>query len=252
MLMTRTPEELKLILVDPKMVELAMFEDIPHLLTPVVTDMKKAPAALEWLVRKMDQRYKLLSMAEVRHINTYNKLGKEKQFERLSKKMSHEEAEQAPEKLPFIVIVIDELADLMMTASKEVEASITRLSQKSRAVGIHVILATQRPSVDVITGLIKSNLPCRVSFKVASRIDSRTILDGNGAEKLLGQGDMLFLAPGSSVLTRAQSTYIGDKEIRKLVKYLRKEKPPEFNTEIAGYLDGTAGGSGDGEPRSAG
>lgn len=244
MLMTRSPQELKLILVDPKMVEMSSFEDIPHLLTPVITDMKKAPAALDWIVRKMDQRYALLANAEVRHITQYNTLGKQTIFERLSAKVGHEDAENAPETLPYIVVIIDELADLMMTASKEVEASIIRLAQKSRAVGIHVILATQRPSVDVITGLIKSNLPCRISFMVAGRIDSRTILDRNGAEKLLGRGDMLYLGAGTSDLTRAQSTYISDKEIRKIVRFLKKETKPEFSQEIEGFLEGSAGGDG--------
>lgn len=238
MLMTRSPQELKLILVDPKMVELSSFEDIPHLLTPVITDMKKAPAALDWIVRKMDQRYALLANAEVRHITSYNGLGKETIFERLAPKVGHEEAENAPVTLPYIVVIIDELADLMMTASKEVEASIIRLAQKSRAVGIHVILATQRPSVDVITGLIKSNLPCRISFMVAGRVDSRTILDRNGAEKLLGRGDMLYLGAGTSDLTRAQSTYISDKEIRKMVRFLKQETKPEFSQEIEGFLEG--------------
>lgn len=244
MLMTRSPEELKLILVDPKMVELSYFEDIPHLLTPVITDMKKAPAALEWLVRKMDQRYELLNKARVRQIRDYNQLGKDELFKRLSEKMSHEEADQIPESLPYFVIVIDELADLMMASAKEVEGSIIRLAQKSRAVGIHVILATQRPSVDVITGLIKSNLPSRISFKVASRIDSRTILDRNGSEKLLGDGDMLYLPPGTSNLLRAQATYISDKELKRIVKFLRKEAQPEFSSEIEGFLVGRADGGG--------
>lgn len=238
-LMTRTPDDLKLILVDPKMVELSSFEDIPHLLTPVITDMKKAPAALEWLVRKMDQRYDLMSKAEVRHIDDYNALERPLRYERLAGKIGHEEAEKSPDRLPFIVIIIDELADLMMTNAKDVESSIIRLCQKSRAVGIHVILATQRPSVDVITGLIKSNLPCRISFRVASRVDARTIMDGTGAERLLGQGDMLFLAPGASNLTRAQSTYISDKDIRKIVRFLKKEATPQFSQEIQGYLDGS-------------
>ncbi|MFN0057659.1 MAG: DNA translocase FtsK 4TM domain-containing protein [Planctomycetota bacterium] len=243
MLMTRTPEELKLVLIDPKMVELSSFEDIPHLLTPVITDMKKAPAALEWLVRKMEQRYALLANAEVRNIQGYNQLDKKTIFERLAPRIGHEEAEKAPEKLPYLVVIIDELADMMMSSSKEVESSIIRLAQKSRAVGIHVILATQRPSVDVITGLIKSNMPCRISFMVASRIDSRTILDRNGAERLLGQGDMLYMAPGSSDVIRAQSTFVSDKEIRKIVRFLQKETKPEFSKEIEGFLDGG------GEPR---
>ncbi|MGE3165192.1 MAG: DNA translocase FtsK [Planctomycetota bacterium] len=237
-LMTRTPDDLKLILVDPKMVELSSFEDIPHLLTPVITDMKKAPAALEWLVRKMDQRYDLMSKAEVRHIDDYNVLERQVRYDRLAAKVGHEEAEKSPDRLPFIVIIIDELADLMMTNAKDIESSIIRLCQKSRAVGIHVILATQRPSVDVITGLIKSNLPCRISFRVASRVDARTIMDGTGAERLLGQGDMLFLAPGASNLNRAQSTFISDKDIRKVVRFLKKEAAPQFSQEIQGYLDG--------------
>ncbi len=245
-LMTKSPEDLKMILVDPKMVELSSFEEIPHLLTPVITDMKKAPAALDWLVRKMDQRYELLSKAGVRHIDDYNALSKKEQFERLTEKMSHEEADEAPEHLPYIVVIVDEFADLMMTAAKEVENSITRLAQKSRAVGIHVILATQRPSVNVITGLIKANLPTRISFMVASKVDSRTILDRNGAEKLLGQGDMLYVGPGTSELTRAQSTYISDKEIRKIVKFLKKESQPQFSSEIEGFLASGGGSAGGG------
>ncbi len=241
-LMTRTPDELKMILVDPKMVELSAFEEIPHLMTPVVTDMKKAPAALEWLCRKMDDRYELLAKAEVKNIASYNDLGKAMIFERIAAKTTHEEAEQAPERLPYIVIVIDELADLMMTASKEVESSIIRLSQKSRAVGIHMIVATQRPSVDVITGLIKANLPCRISFKVAGRVDSRTIIDRNGAERLLGQGDMLYLPPGTSAVTRAQSTFTSDKEVRKVCRFLRKEVRPEFSQEFERFIEG--GGDG--------
>ncbi len=246
-LMTKSPEDLKMILVDPKMVELSVFEEIPHLLTPVITDMKKAPAALDWLTRKMDQRYELLSKAGVRHLRDYNALGKKDLYERLTEKLSHEEADEAPEHLPYIVVIVDEFADLMMTAAKEVETSITRLAQKSRAVGIHVILATQRPSVNVITGLIKANLPTRISFMVASKVDSRTILDRNGAEKLLGQGDMLYVGPATSELVRAQSTYISDKEIRKIVKFLKKESQPQFSTEIEGFLDSGGGTAGEGD-----
>jgi DNA segregation ATPase FtsK/SpoIIIE, S-DNA-T family len=246
-LMTRTPDELKLILVDPKMVELSTFEDIPHLLTPVITDMKKAPAALEWLVRKMDQRYELLSKAGVRNLKDYNDLDDKERYDRLAEKTTHEEAEQAPKQLPYLTIIIDELADLMMTSAKEVETSIIRLAQKSRAVGIHVILATQRPSVDVVTGLIKSNMPSRICFKVASRIDSRTILDRMGGERLLGMGDMLYSPPNTDSLNRAQCTYISDKELRKVVKHLRKEAKPQFSQEIDSFLDGShASGSGSG------
>ena len=234
-LLTRTPDEVKLILVDPKMVELAQFENIPHLMCPVVTDMKKAPAVLQWLVDKMEERYELLAMAGVRHITSFNALGRAKLRERLEPKLDPQTLEETPDFLPYIVIIIDELADLMMTASKEVEASITRLSQKSRAVGIHVILATQRPSVDVITGLIKANMPSRISFRVASRVDSRTILDRNGAEKLLGKGDMLYLAPGTSEVTRVQGTFISDKEIRDVVQFCAREAEPEFNSELTRF-----------------
>jgi len=248
LLMTRTPDELKLILVDPKMVELSAFEEIPHLLTPVITDMKKAPAALEWLVRKMEQRYELLSKVGVRDLKSYNDLEHEERYARLTEKVTHEEADEAPKQLPYMTIIIDELADLMMTSSKEVEASIIRLAQKSRAVGIHVILATQRPSVDVVTGLIKSNLPSRICFKVASKIDSRTVLDRIGGDKLLGMGDMLYLPPDTSTLERAQCTYVSDKEIRKIVKHLRNEAKPQFSKEIDNFLEGRQDGGGSGTP----
>jgi S-DNA-T family DNA segregation ATPase FtsK/SpoIIIE len=244
LLLTRTPDEVKLILVDPKMVELAQFENIPHLLTPVVTDMKKAPAVLGWTVDKMEERYELLALAGVRHILSYNALGREKLRERLQGKVDEAEIDEFPETLPFIVVIIDELADLMMTASKEVEASITRLSQKSRAVGIHVILATQRPSVDVITGLIKANMPSRVSFHVASKVDSRTILDRNGAEKLLGKGDLLYLPPGTSALVRVQGTFISDKEIRDVVKCVTQQAEPQFSPELTRFgVDGEGAGT---------
>jgi len=235
LLLTRSPEEVKLILVDPKMVELAPFENIPHLLTPVVTDMKKAPSVLNWMVEKMEERYELLALTSVRHITSFNALGREKLRERLKGKVEESEIDDFPETLPFMVVIIDELADLMMTSSKEVEASITRLSQKSRAVGIHVILATQRPSVDVITGLIKANMPARISFHVASRVDSRTILDRNGAEKLLGKGDLLYLPPGTSALRRVQGTFISDKEIRDVVMDVVKQAEPQFSPELSQF-----------------
>jgi S-DNA-T family DNA segregation ATPase FtsK/SpoIIIE len=244
LLLTRTPDEVKMILVDPKMVELAPFENIPHLLSPVVTDMKKAPAILGWTVEKMDERYELLAMAGVRHITSYNALGREKLRERLQGKVDEADLDGFPEHLPFIVVIIDELADLMMTASKEVEASITRLSQKSRAVGIHVILATQRPSVDVITGLIKANMPSRISFHVASKVDSRTILDRNGAEKLLGKGDLLYLPPGTSALLRVQGTFVSDKEIREVVEFVTRQAEPQFNPELTKFgVDGARDGT---------
>jgi S-DNA-T family DNA segregation ATPase FtsK/SpoIIIE len=187
-----TPDDVRMIMIDPKRLELGMYEDIPHLLTPVVVDPKQAANALRWAVREMEDRYKTLAAEGVRNIEQYNRNVQHA----IAEKRTPQNGEQ-PKPLPFIVVVIDELADLMMVASNEVEESIARLAQMARAVGIHLILATQRPSVDVITGLIKANLPSRIAFRVASKIDSRTILDGNGAEQLLGRGDMLFLPPAT-------------------------------------------------------
>lgn len=211
-LMTRRPDEIRMLMIDPKMVELSGYGRLPHLMHPVVTDMKKAEAILAWAVDKMEERYSLLARAGVRHISSYNQLGEEELLERLEIDDPEEKA-NVPLHLPFIVIVADEMADLMMTAGKDVEQHIIRLAQKSRAVGIHLILATQKPTVDVITGLIKSNLPARISFQVASRTDSRVVLDEMGADKLLGNGDMLFLWPGTSKLLRGQGTYLSDDEI---------------------------------------
>ncbi len=230
-LFMRYPSEVQLLLVDPKMVEFSLFKEIPHLISPVVTDMKKAAAVLEWAVNKMEERYALLASVGVKHINGYNKLGQSEIIKRLNPE-GDVDINDVPFHLPHIVIVVDELADLMMVASNEVEGSVIRLSQKSRAVGIHLILATQRPSVDVITGLIKSNLPSRISFYVASKVDSRTILDQNGAEKLLGGGDMLFLPPGTSKLVRVQGAYVSDDEVRNVVEYLRKCAVPQFSPEL--------------------
>ena len=230
-LLFQRPEELKLILVDPKMVEFSAFKDIPHLIAPVVTDMKKAAAILEWAVSKMDERYTLLSRAGVRDITGYNRLDESEKERRLNPE-GDASLDDVPFLLPHMVIVLDELADLMMVASKEVEAAIIRLSQKSRAVGIHLVVATQRPSVDVITGLIKSNLPSRISFHVFSKVDSRTILDQNGAEKLLGKGDMLFLPPGTSKLARVQGTFVSDNEIKNVVDYIKQIALPEFSPEL--------------------
>ena len=199
-LMTRGPDDVRMLMIDPKMVELSGYRKLPHLMHPVVTDMKKAEAILSWAVDKMEERYQLLARAGVRHVTVYNQLGEEELRERIQPK-SEVEWEAIPRQLPFVVIVADEIADLMMTAGKEVEQHIIRLAQKSRAVGIHLILATQKPTVDVITGLIKSNLPARIAFQVASRTDSRVVLDENGADKLLGNGDMLFLSPGTSQLS---------------------------------------------------
>ena len=214
-LMTRKPDEVRMLMIDPKMVELSGYGSLPHLMHPVVTDMKKAEAILAWAVEKMEQRYRLLADAGVRHINSYNQLGEEELIDRLKPENAEEKA-QIPRSLPFIVIVADEMADLMMTAGKEVEQHIIRLAQKSRAVGIHLILATQKPTVDVITGLIKSNLPARLAFQVASQMDSRVVLDEKGADKLLGNGDMLFLGNGTSLLLRGQGTYLSDDEINSL------------------------------------
>lgn len=215
-LMTRRPDEVRMLMIDPKMVELSGYGRLPHLMHPVVTDMKKAEAILAWAVDKMEERYSLLAKVGVRHINGYNQLGTEELHRRFQPE-DEEAAANIPEHLPFIVIVADEMADLMMTSGKDAETHIIRLAQKSRAVGIHLILATQKPTVDVITGLIKSNLPARLSFQVASASDSRVVLDANGADKLLGNGDMLFLWPGTSTMIRGQGTYLSDEEIDRVV-----------------------------------
>jgi S-DNA-T family DNA segregation ATPase FtsK/SpoIIIE len=229
-LMTRTPDEVRLILIDPKQVELSFFAEIPHLLSPVVTDMKRASQVLEWLLDKMEERYDLLRRFECRNIGAYNELG-EKAITKRAKDLEMDD-EVVQVKLPYIVVVVDELADLMLTVGKDVETAITRLAQKSRAVGIHVILATQRPSTDVITGLIKANMPTRIAFKVASKVDSRVILDQNGADKLLGMGDMLYMPPRSSMIGRAQGTYAADREVKRVVGFLRERYPQQFNDEL--------------------
>ncbi len=215
-LMTRRPDEVRMLMIDPKMVELSGYGSLPHLMHPVVTDMRKAEAILAWAVEKMEERYELLARAGVRHMKSYNGLSEEEIMARLEPE-SEEERKAIPLNMPYIVVVADEIADLMMTAGKEVQTHIIRLAQKSRAVGIHLILATQKPTVDVITGLIKSNLPARIAFQVASRTDSRVVLDEMGADKLLGNGDMLFLSPGTSTLMRGQGTYLSDEEINAVV-----------------------------------
>ncbi|MBX7167520.1 MAG: DNA translocase FtsK [Pirellulales bacterium] len=230
MIMTRRPDEVKMLLIDPKMVELSPYKSLPHLMHPVVTDMGKAEAILAWAVEKMEERYALLARAGVRHISSYNQLGEEELMDRLQPE-SDEERTQIPTNLPYIVIVADEMADLMMTAAKEVEQHIIRLAQKSRAVGIHLVLATQKPTVDVITGLIKSNLPARIAFQVASRTDSRVVLDEMGADKLLGNGDMLFLWPGTSTLLRGQGTFISDDEINRVIDFVGTSEP-QFVKEL--------------------
>jgi DNA segregation ATPase FtsK/SpoIIIE, S-DNA-T family len=229
-LMTRRPDEVKLILIDPKMVELSQFKRIPHLMHPVVTDMKKAESLLAWACDKMDERYTFLQRAGVRNIQSYNQLGEEEILSRLRPE-SEDERQRIPTYMPYIVMIADEMADLMMTAAKEVESHIVRLAQKSRAVGMHLIVATQKPTVDVITGLIKGNLPARIAFQVASRSDSRVVLDEMGADKLLGNGDMLFLVPGTSHILRAQGTYVSDGEVNRLCAYL-EQYPVEFSKEL--------------------
>jgi DNA segregation ATPase FtsK/SpoIIIE, S-DNA-T family len=229
-LMTRRPDEVRMLMIDPKLVELSGYGRLPHLMHPVVTDMRKAEAILNWGVEKMEERYALLARAGVRHISGYNQLDEDELMERLQPE-DEEQKQAIPLNLPYIVIVVDEFADLMMQCGKEVEQHIIRLAQKSRAVGIHLILATQKPTVDVITGLIKSNLPARVCFKVTNRTDSRVVLDEMGAEKLLGMGDMLFLAPGTSQLLRGQGTYLGDDEINTVVDFVSTSEQ-NFVTEL--------------------
>jgi len=251
LLFNATPDEVKLLLVDPKMVELSPYNDIPHLIAPVMTDAKKSAHALHWVVNEMEGRYRLFAKRGVRNIDMFNAsvdagttgsagdTPEDEPFDsappsagpRSGRMLSGVEAE--PEgRLPYIVVVIDELADLMLIASQEVEEAITRLSQLSRAVGIHIILATQRPSVDVITGVIKANFPARISFQVASKVDSRTVLDMNGADKLLGKGDMLFLSPGSSKPFRAQGAYVSDQEIERVVSFLKVQREPDYDEEL--------------------
>ena len=229
-LLKATPDEVRMILIDPKRLELGVYEDIPHLLTPVVTDPKIASNVLKWAVTEMERRIRRLASEGVRNIEQFNNLVRAEGGERTSPNGNGEEEELKP--LHYIVIVIDELADLMMVSSHEVEESITRLAQMARAVGIHLILATQRPSVDVLTGLIKANFPSRISFRVAARVDSRTILDSIGAEHLLGKGDMLFLPPGSARLLRIHGAYVTESEIARLTSYLRKTGKPAFDESV--------------------
>ena len=247
-LLTRTPRECGLILVDPKMVEMASYEKIPHLLCPIVNDMTKVESVLEWAATKMDERYELLKEAGVKNIISFNQLAPEEIYKRFDCQGDADKA-HVPTHMPYIVIIIDELADLIMTAPKEVEGHIVRIAQKARAVGIHLIVATQRPSVNVVTGMIRSNMPCRISFRVATRLESRIILDQNGADVLLGQGDMLFLQPGTSHLIRAQGTYVSESEIHALVEHCRAQGEPEYCDELVriqtASLDGAEPGQRD-------
>jgi S-DNA-T family DNA segregation ATPase FtsK/SpoIIIE len=238
------PDMVKLILIDPKVVEMASFKDIPHLMCPVINDSARACSVLEWACEKMDERYEFLAEAGVRNIKGYNTLPTEELIQRFNPASPEEEA-RIPKKLPYIVIVVDELADLMMTSGKEVESHIVRLAQKARAVGIHLILATQRPQATVVTGLIKANMPAKIAFRVSSKMDSRIVLDMNGAEVLLGQGDMLYLPAGASKPIRSQGTFIDDKEMRESVKLIRDAAEQQFEPELMqikapGTVDGDA------------
>ncbi|MEJ2232596.1 MAG: DNA translocase FtsK 4TM domain-containing protein, partial [Syntrophobacterales bacterium] len=235
-----TPDEVRLLLIDPKRIELTAYEGIPHLLHPVVTDPKKANLALKWAVAEMERRYEILSLKGVRSIERYNQmvLKAKKTKPRLKTPPPTGESEEAEEQpLPYLIIIIDELADLMIVASREVEESIIRLAQMARAAGIHLVLATQRPSVDVLTGIIKANISARISFQVSSRTDSRTILDANGAEALLGAGDMLILPPGTAKLQRIHGAYASETEIRRITDFLRKQRKPDYDDTILNYKE---------------
>ena len=242
------PREVRLVMVDPKMLELSVYEGIPHLLVPVVTDMKQAASALTWCIGEMERRYRLMSWLGVRNLSGFNHriAEAEKRGEKLDDPNTLETGNPQPlGRLPHIVVIIDELADLMMVVGKKVEELITRLAQKARAAGIHLIVATQRPSVDVITGLIKANIATRIAFQVSSRVDSRTILDQHGAETLLGQGDMLYLPPGTGFPQRVHGAFVADHEVHKVVEYLKQQGAPDY---VAGVLEAEEGGGADGEP----
>ena len=228
-----TPDEVKLIMIDPKRIELSVYNDIPHLITPVVTDMKKATNALFWAVREMERRYELLELSGLRNITQFNEMVREKLAQRGGESEAEPQEEAVPlETLPYIVVIVDELGDLMMVASKDVEYALTRLAQMARAAGIHLIIATQRPSADVLTGTIKANFPTRISFQVSSKIDGRIIIDQGGAESLLGNGDMLFCPPGTGKLMRIQGAYISEREIGRITAFLKEQRAPEYNEEV--------------------
>jgi S-DNA-T family DNA segregation ATPase FtsK/SpoIIIE len=241
-----TPEQVRLILVDPKMLELSVYEGIPHLLAPVVTDMRQAASALRWGVAEMERRYKLMSALGVRNLGGYNQKVRDatKSEQPLTNPFSlTPDAPEPLEEMPLIVVVIDELADLMMVVGKKVEELIARLAQKARAAGVHLLLATQRPSVDVITGLIKANIPTRVAFQVSSKVDSRTILDQMGAEALLGQGDMLYLPPGSGYPQRVHGAFVADQEVHRVVEYLKAHGAPRYVDGVLNSIEEEGGGS---------
>jgi S-DNA-T family DNA segregation ATPase FtsK/SpoIIIE len=255
------PKDVRLIMIDPKMLELSVYEGIPHLLTPVVTDMNEAANALRWCVGEMERRYRLMAALGVRNIANYNRKVKdaaqagEPILDPLFNPEDVLEGTEHPElqQLPYIVIIIDELADMMMVVGKKVEELIARLAQKARAAGVHLILATQRPSVDVITGLIKANIPTRIAFQVSSKIDSRTILDQMGADQLLGHGDMLYMPPGTSVPVRIHGAFVSDQEVHKVTAHLKGKSTPDYLTEILevssdpvpGLSPANGGGTGD-------
>ena len=241
LLHAHTPEELQLMFIDPKMVELSIFDGIPHLMTPVITDAKKAATGLRWLITEMEERYRLFTHLRVRNIEVYNQSVENGEIEMAGDEEDASETVDAIRKLPYIVCVIDELADLMMLARAEVEDAIARLAQLARAVGIHLIIATQRPSVDVLTGVIKANFPARISFQVSSKVDSRCILDQIGAERLIGRGDMLYLPAGQSKPTRIQGAFVSDEEMNALIAYLKMQAPPQYRDEIEKF--GQEGGA---------
>ncbi|NUQ49668.1 MAG: DNA translocase FtsK, partial [Phycisphaerae bacterium] len=261
-LYSKSPKDLRLIMVDPKVVELKVFNALPHMLIPVVTEPKKVPAALKWLLGEMEQRYQIFAKANVRNIVGFNnrkKTGKPETPPPAEAQASLAGVDplddiEIPDRLPYIVAIIDELADLMMVAPAEIETSIARLAQLARAAGIHLIIATQRPSVNVITGVIKANLPSRIAFQVASQVDSRTILDTKGADTLIGRGDMLFSPPGTSRLVRAQGAFVSDEEVQEMVEFLKRNGPPQFAQSVQQQIDRAAredeeedGGGDDGE-----
>ncbi len=242
-----TPEEVRFMMIDPKMVELHFYNDLPHQICPVITDKAKAPGALAWLLSEMERRYKVLSKVGAKNIISFNSKVENKEIRPETLRHSADVANDEPvivRKMPYIVLVIDELADLMMSSAQEVETAITRLAQLARAVGIHMILATQRPSVDVITGVIKANFPARIAFQVASKVDSRTILDENGADKLLGRGDLLLMDPRKSKLIRAQGAWVQDGEIEKVTQFVKAQRKPNFDNSVAQSTDKKAVGGG--------
>jgi S-DNA-T family DNA segregation ATPase FtsK/SpoIIIE len=242
---SKSPKDVRLIMVDPKVVELKIFNSLPHMYIPVVTEPKKVPAALKWLLGEMEQRYQIFAKANVRNIVGFNTRKKEAKPAANSQSALQGmeglgDTVELPEHLPYIVAIIDELADLMILAPAEIETSIARLAQLARAAGIHLILATQRPSVNVITGVIKANLPSRIAFQVASQVDSRTILDGKGAETLIGRGDMLFSPPGTSRLVRAQGAFVSDEEVHAIVEFLKVNGPPQYAHAVQQQIDRVA------------